>query len=43
MENHQNKEPEHFTPKGTMAFMILLLLLTAAVWFSVYNIQLERH
>jgi len=38
----QNDEKE-FKPKGTIVFMLLLLALTAAVWFSVYNLQIERH
>ncbi|WP_414017914.1 cytochrome c oxidase subunit 2A [Chitinophaga sancti] len=34
---------KNFKPRGTIAFIILLLLLTVLVWFSVYNLQLERH
>jgi hypothetical protein len=39
-EENNDKE---FKPTGTIVFMILLLALTAAVWFSVYNLQTERH
>jgi hypothetical protein len=37
------KEIPEFKPTGTIAFVILLLLFTALVWFSIYNLQLERH
>jgi hypothetical protein len=40
--NEEIKETE-FKPTGTIAFVILLLVLTALVWFSIYNLQLERH
>ncbi|MDR3711190.1 MAG: hypothetical protein P4L51_00115 [Puia sp.] len=36
-------DPEDFKPRGTIAFVILLLLLTGAVWYSIYALQLERH
>lgn len=32
-----------FKPTGTIAFLVLLLLLTMIIWFSVYNLQVERH
>ena len=37
------KEIPDFKPTGTIAFIVLLLAFTALVWFSIYNIQLERH
>lgn len=38
-----NKHSEEFKPTGTIAFLIALLLLSAIIWFSVYNLQIERH
>ncbi len=32
----------NFRPVGTIAFIALLLGLTAMVWFSVYNLQIEK-
>ncbi len=44
MENdHQSEIEKNFKPKGTIAFIVLLLILAAMVWFSVYNLQIERH
>jgi len=40
--NTKNTDDEHFKPYGTIAFMVVLLVLTALVWFSVYNIQIDR-
>jgi hypothetical protein len=37
------KQEEHFVPVGTIVFITLLLALTALIWFSLYNLQLERH
>jgi hypothetical protein len=37
------KEIPDFKPVGTIAFVVLLLAFTALVWFSIYNLQLERH
>lgn len=34
---------KNYKPVGTVAFVILLLLLTGAVWYSIYALQLERH
>lgn len=34
---------KNFKPKGTIAFLVLLLILTAMVFFSVYNLQIERN
>lgn len=34
---------EDFKPKGAIVFFILMLLLCLLIWFSVYNIQIERH
>jgi len=44
MEKDSQAEIEkNFKPIGTIAFLILLLILAAMVWFSVYNLQIERH
>lgn len=45
MKKQEDKRPleETFKPNGTIAFIILLLLLAVAVWFSVYNLQIDRH
>jgi hypothetical protein len=32
-----------FKPVGTIAFIIVLLVFTALVWFSIYNLQITRH
>jgi uncharacterized membrane protein len=37
-----NHETEKFTPKGSVAFFILLALLCVGIWFYIYNIMLER-
>jgi len=42
-----NKEDEdlfahNFKPRGTIAFIVLLLILAVIIWFSVYNLQVER-
>ncbi len=42
MEDTKNTNDEHFKPTGTIAFMVVLLILTALVWFSVYYIQIDR-
>lgn len=41
--DHQSEIEKNFKPKGTIAFIMLLLLLAAIIWFSVYNLQIERH
>ncbi|WP_165813839.1 hypothetical protein [Terrimonas sp.] len=41
--DHHTDVERHFKPTGTIAFLILLLLLTVVIWFSVYNLQVERH
>ena len=33
---------EEFKPKGAIAFFVVLLLLCAAIWYSIYYIQLMR-
>jgi len=35
-------ENEKFIPRGAIAFFILLLLLSAAIWFGIYFIMLGR-
>jgi uncharacterized iron-regulated membrane protein len=42
MKDTKSINDEHFKPYGTIAFMVLLLILTALVWFSVYYIQIDR-
>jgi hypothetical protein len=42
-EKPLENEEEHFVPVGTIVFITLLLALTALIWFSLYNLQLERH
>jgi hypothetical protein len=42
-EKLPDKEEEHFVPVGTIVFITLLLAFTALIWFSLYNLQLERH
>ncbi|WP_255364048.1 hypothetical protein [Arachidicoccus ginsenosidimutans] len=32
-----------FKPTGAIVFFILLLVLCMLIWFSVYNIQVQRH
>jgi hypothetical protein len=43
VEKPLKKEEERFVPVGTIVFITLLLALTALIWFSLYNLQLERH
>ena len=33
---------EEFKPKGAIAFFVVLLLVCAVIWFSIYYIQLMR-
>jgi hypothetical protein len=42
MEDTSHSEDD-FKPTGTMAFVILLLLLMGLIWYGIYYIQLERH
>lgn len=42
MEEVKVFDEKEFKPVGTMVFIALLLGLTMLVWFSVYNLQLER-
>lgn len=42
MEEVKGFDEKSFKPTGTLVFMALLLGLTMLVWFSVYNLQLER-
>ncbi len=41
MQNTSNKK-DTFSPKGSIAFFILLLILCAAIWFGVYYSQLNK-
>ncbi|WP_255478200.1 hypothetical protein [Rhizosphaericola mali] len=43
MDKEHDSFDENFRPKGAIVFFLLLLLLSALVWFGIYNIQLERH
>jgi hypothetical protein len=31
-----------FTPKGAMAFFVLLVLLSLAFWYGIYFLMIER-
>jgi len=42
MKDSDALKEEHFKPLGTITFMVVLLFLTALVWFSVYYIQIDR-
>lgn len=52
MENVENARPDvytdeelfdkNFKPKGAIAFFILLVILGAIIWFSIYLIMIER-
>jgi hypothetical protein len=33
---------EKFLPRGAIAFFVLLLVLTAAIWFGIYFLMLAR-
>jgi hypothetical protein len=33
---------EKFVPRGAIAFFIALLVLAAAIWFSIYFIMLSQ-
>lgn len=39
---HDADLDEKFKPKGAIAFFVLLLLICAAIWYSIYYIQLTR-
>lgn len=39
---HETEVDEKFKPKGAIAFFVLLLLICAAIWYSIYYIQLTR-
>jgi len=39
---HKAITDENFKPKGAIAFFVVLLLLCAAIWYSIYYIQLTR-
>lgn len=34
---------ENFKPSGTIAFVILLLLLTGLIWYAIYFLEVQRH
>ena len=39
---HETVNDEKFKPRGAIAFFVLLVLICAAIWFSIYYIQLLR-
>jgi len=39
---HESPEEEKFKPKGAITFFVLLVLVCAAIWYSIYYIQLMR-
>lgn len=39
---HTHPQEEKFTPKGAIAFFILLVLLGLVIWFGIYFLMLER-
>jgi hypothetical protein len=39
---HKTFADEEFKPKGAIAFFVVLVLLCAVIWFSIYYIQLAR-
>ncbi len=41
MDTSSNEEK--FIPKGAMAFLILLLILCAIIWFGIYFLMLSRN
>ena len=42
MKDASQKPEESFKPIGAVAFLVLLLLMEAAIWFTVYFIMLNR-
>lgn len=36
-------ETEKFIPTGAMAFFVLLIVLCAIIWFSIYFLMLSRN
>ncbi|MDZ7755642.1 MAG: hypothetical protein U5K35_04435 [Rhodohalobacter sp.] len=36
MGNEETEHDEEFTPKGALAFFIVLLVFFSVVWFSLY-------
>jgi hypothetical protein len=41
-ERPEKKPEKEFTPKGAIAFFILLVLLGLFIWFSIYFLMLSR-
>ncbi|MFU8811512.1 MAG: hypothetical protein ACNA78_01020 [Balneolaceae bacterium] len=41
MEN-KDEELEEFTPKGAIAFFVLLMILFLVIWFALYFEMLGR-
>jgi hypothetical protein len=41
-ETLEKKPEKEFTPKGAIAFFILLVLLGLFIWFSIYFLMLSR-
>jgi hypothetical protein len=42
MESNESKSGKTFFPSGAIAFFILLLLLYALIWFTLYWIMIVR-
>ena len=42
MEPNESKNGEPFVPSGAIAFFVLLLLLYAVIWFTLYWIMIVR-
>ncbi|MFT4203633.1 MAG: hypothetical protein QM610_06915 [Chitinophagaceae bacterium] len=44
MDNKQlSPHDDNFRPIGAIVFFLLLIALSALIWFSIYNVQVERH
>jgi hypothetical protein len=41
-ETLEKKPEKEFTPKGVIAFSLLLVLLDLFIWFSIYFLMLNR-
>jgi hypothetical protein len=39
---HNDQLQKEFKPKGAIAFFVLLLILCAGLWFSLYYVMLQK-
>lgn len=39
----QEHKKDEFIPKGAIAFLTLMVLVMAVIWFATYAIMLLRH